>query len=180
MFSLVQLTSKFRCPARSDCPVDCLPVDPGFPLGPGCGEGLALRCLKSVKTRLGQSGQFADDLIDPLAQQPPGVSIRQDGNIRVGAKLVSLRSLLFQIHSIYSCFPANRARTADSWSGEASEARGSRGPKRCVPSKGAQGVEPGRFRDQAIWMLLACLPLGPVVMSKLTRWFSARVLKPWD
>ena len=28
------------------------------------------------------------------------------------------------------------------------------------------------------WMFAACLPFGPVVISKLTRWFSARDLKP--
>ena len=44
---------------------------------------------------MGQTGQFANDSIAPLPQEPPGVSIGQDGNARVGTELLSYRSLLF-------------------------------------------------------------------------------------
>lgn len=46
-----------------------------------------------MEVRVRQSGQFADDAIDALAQQPPGVSVRKDGNAGIGAQLLSLRSL---------------------------------------------------------------------------------------
>lgn len=42
-----------------------------------------------------QTGQFTDHSIDALSQEPPGVSIGQDGNTRVGAEFLSHRSLLF-------------------------------------------------------------------------------------
>src|SRR5512139_2313759 len=45
--------------------------------------------------------------------------------------------------------------------------------------------EPGFFTSgrkdyDTTWMFEACLPLGPVVTSKLTRWFSCRDLKPLE
>lgn len=42
-----------------------------------------------------QTGQFADHSIDALPQKPPGVSVRQDDNARIGAEFLSHSSLLF-------------------------------------------------------------------------------------
>lgn len=41
---------------------------------------------------MGQPGQFADYLADTVAEQPPGIPVRQDGNLSVGTENPGLPS----------------------------------------------------------------------------------------
>lgn len=127
-----------------------------------------------MKVGVGKSSQFANHPVDAPAQQPPGIAVMQDGNARLSAQPLGLGSLFFYIHLIFSRFTRKLALSDPGTPGwRCVLARGSWQSRQC-------GCQRERPRNQAIWILLACLPLGPVVMSKLTRWPSANVLKPWD
>lgn len=54
--------------------------------------------LELREARFGQAGELADNLIDGVAQEPPGISVGTDGDFQITAQLSSDSTLLFQIH----------------------------------------------------------------------------------
>lgn len=55
-----------------------------------------------MKVGVGKSSQFANNPVDALAQQPPGIAVVQDGNARICAQPLGPGSLFFYIHLIFS------------------------------------------------------------------------------
>ena len=128
----------------------------------------------ATQVAMGEAGQFADHAVDAVAEQPPGIAVGQDGKTRINEQQFGPDPLSFHVHFIFRAFPESRLYPVRPLL-----------PGHCVPARGGWQSREGdcqreHLRNQAIWILLACLPLGPVVMSKLTRWPSAKVLKPLD
>lgn len=48
-----------------------------------------------------EASQFADHLIDAVAEEPPCIPVRENSNIRCCTERFCAISLLFQIHSVF-------------------------------------------------------------------------------
>ena len=53
-----------------------------------------------------------------------------------------------------------------------------RTPRTAIAGRSPLLLPAGHNKNQAIWILFACLPLAPLAISKLTRCPSANVLNP--